>query len=342
MAKALCIILVVLMHCEGAYDDANWFYREELKLAWRGMNAAIRPLRMPLFFLVSGLLASASILRPDSRAQRNRFHRPLYLYLLWGALLSWAIPTGFAPEIPDNILVQMGMTIGLVAAFSWYMLALAVFFLFTKMTLRLPLPMVLLLCAGLSAVGTFYQDMFVMHQSKLLRCLFFFVVGARMRDQVLALGKTPSMARTVAFGIAFLAGVVALHGSDNYLLPVDVAAVGFGISLCCLLSERPSLMRPARWLARRTLPIYLLHFLMIPALAYIGSQILPPTLLDSFWFGLAVPLLSVPVMIVASLIAHRLLLLIGATWLFDLPYRARPQDASETPHPHTRPVPVTS
>lgn len=338
MAKALCILLVVLMHCEFAYDNADWLYRAELKQAWHVMNEAIRPLRMPMFFLVSGLLASGSVMNPNRRSLQNRLHRPLYLYFLWGALLSWVLPVGFAPDVSDNIIIRLGMSIGLIATSSWYMLGLAIFFVLTKMTRGVSLIAVFFLCACLSAIGTIYQDMFVMHQSKLLRCLIFFVAGVRMRDQLFSLGDAASMSRTIAFGALFLIGSIALYGSDNYLLPVDLAAVVFGISLCRILVERKSLLRPARWLAQRTLPIYLLHFLMIPALAYLGTQILPQALLRSYWFGLIVPLLSLPVLIASSLIVHKLLMAAGATWLFDLPSRDRLANVPEWQPPSDGPA----
>ncbi|WP_420144382.1 acyltransferase family protein [Sphingobium sp.] len=77
LAKAICILLVVMMHCEGGYDLAGWQHQPMLKSIWHGLNEGIRPIRMPLFFLISGLLASGSILHPSDQTTRNRLHRPL-------------------------------------------------------------------------------------------------------------------------------------------------------------------------------------------------------------------------------------------------------------------------
>lgn len=201
------------------------------------------------------------------------------------------------------------------------MLALAIFYLITKMTLRRPLPVVLLLGAALSITGTLFQDVIFGQQPKLFRCLIFFLIGVRMKDQIMGFARAATTTRAAFLGAAYLAGATAMHGTNNFALPVDMVAVAFGVTLCQVIATRWAVvMEPARWMAGLTLPVYLIHFPLIHALAWLGDRFLPQSMLGNFWIGLIAPTLSVPVLIVASLAIFRLLSSIGAGWLFDLPF----------------------
>ena len=56
--------------------------------AWDWVDDTLKPLRMTLFFLLSGIFASSSIDRPWRSVFRKRVGSPYYLYVVW-LLLQW-------------------------------------------------------------------------------------------------------------------------------------------------------------------------------------------------------------------------------------------------------------
>ncbi|PNU04022.1 acyltransferase family protein [Novosphingobium guangzhouense] len=325
LAKAGCILLVVLMHLGEQVGQMPWVANSELEAGWHVVNGFIRPVRMPLFFLVSGLLASDSIMRPRADTQRNRLVKPLYLYFTWGLIYQFFLPMDAAASWTELTYHNHLVPVLLLARMSWYLVALGIYYLLTRITLPLPVWATLLLCAVLSVLGTVFEGQLAAHEPKMLRCAIFFVAGVRMKDEILAFVERASASRVLLLGAGYLAGAALALKSDTFLLPVDVLAVAAGAMLCVLVARRGSvLIRPASWLAKRTLPIYLLHFLMMPALAFLIERWAAPVL-GSVWAGAIYPLVAVPVVVVACLAGNVLLVRTRAAgWLMDLPTWQRP------------------
>src|SRR6201995_383606 len=77
-AKGLCIILVVMFHTVGHYQEAVG------ATGW--MQAIIdfsKPFRMPDFFMISGLFLSRTIDAPLTKYLDKKVVHFLYFYLLW-------------------------------------------------------------------------------------------------------------------------------------------------------------------------------------------------------------------------------------------------------------------
>jgi len=319
VAKAACILLVVMMHSGDHILTLPWAHKDQLAHGWLMVNGFIRPVRMPLFFLVSGLLASDSIVRPRENTRRNRLVRPLYLYMAWGVAYQLLMPLGAEPTWFTLSIDNAFLPILMLVVMSWYLAALGIYYVFTRVALPLPLPVVLMLCAGLSVLGTIYGPDLIGHQHKVLRCAFFFVAGVRMKDAVLEFVARATLLRAAPLCAGFVAGALICLKYNTFLLPVDVLAVAAGASLCAVAARRiAALKAPAMWLAGRTLPIYLLHFLVLPLLAYLVGRYATP-LLGSFWLGLAYPILAVPFVVGVSLAIHAVLMRARGGWLFDLP-----------------------
>lgn len=324
VAKAVCILLVVMMHLGEQLALMPWAHQGMLRDGWHDINGFIRPLRMPLFFLVSGLLASDSILRPRRDTQHKRLTRPLYLYVLWGTLGQAICPID--PTLPwftlsaDNRFLH----VPLLVTMSWYLVTLAMYYLLTRITLDLPVVLTLAICAVLSILGTVFEPDMAGHQPKMLRCAIFFVAGVRMKDTILAFADRASLRRALVLGFAYVVAALVGVWADTFLLPVDIVAVAAGIVLSVLAARRLSgLVSPASWLAKRTLPIYLLHVFMMPLLAYFLAALAAPVL-DSFWAGAIYPVIAVPVVVAPSLALHALIRRTPAgAWLFDLPLQHR-------------------
>jgi peptidoglycan/LPS O-acetylase OafA/YrhL len=327
MAKAACIVLVVLMHCETYLPTVDWGFHGRIARGWEVVSDYFRPIRMPLFFLVSGLLASNSIMRPRPDTQRKRMLRPMYLYLLWGVIFQVLTPQW--SEVTENMHWSQStlVMISFLVVSCWYLAALAVYYLLAKFTLRMPVLALIGLCAAVSIFATFHEHDMAGHQAKLLRCALFFIVGVRMRDQVLAFVAEATPSRMVALAAVYLMGATVCVRYDTFLLPVDVVAVALGAIICQLAVRRYEPLKAAsRWLAHRTLQIYLIHFLVLAALAAVYERLIVPGTPATFWMGVTLPLMWTPVAVAVSLVAHKLLLTLRLGWLFDLPW---PSDAHE-------------
>ena len=65
VAKGICILLVVLHHIAGKqYGIVVPAGLGQAEDAWLWITAALKPIRMPLYFVVSGLVATSSVARP--------------------------------------------------------------------------------------------------------------------------------------------------------------------------------------------------------------------------------------------------------------------------------------
>lgn len=320
LAKAGCILLVVMMHLGEYMANMPWADKAELVSVWHVVNGLIRPVRMPLFFLVSGLLASDSIMRPRIDTQRNRLVKPLYLYFVWamiyqilapiGPVGTWLEFTGGNRFLPALLLAQV----------SWYLVALGMYYLLTRITLPLPVWATLLLCAVLSVSGTMFEGQLAAHESKMLRCAIFFVAGVRVKGEVLAFVERATPLRVLVLGAAYLAGAMVALRFDTFLLPVDVLAAAAGAMLCMLVARRGSVLTgPASWLAKRTLPVYLMHFLLMPVSGLLIERWASPVL-GNIWLGALFPILALPPIVAVCLGLHVVMVRTrAAEWLLDLP-----------------------
>lgn len=89
IAKGIAIVLVVFYHAV--------MFTAELGIAnpWDRINTALDTFRMPLFFFMSGLMATRAVQLSYSLLFRRRMLRLLYLYVLWCTaqwLFFWVLP----------------------------------------------------------------------------------------------------------------------------------------------------------------------------------------------------------------------------------------------------------
>ena len=83
--KATSVILVVLWHVVQTLDV--FIDGTIVADAWYQFMLFLEPLLMPVFFVVSGMLASSAVKRPWSWT-KSRTIGVLYLYLVWHTLLA--------------------------------------------------------------------------------------------------------------------------------------------------------------------------------------------------------------------------------------------------------------
>ena len=105
-AKGLLIVLVVFWHVVmKSYLTIDWRLGIPIPGAWGLIADITYPVRMPLFFLISGCFAANAVARPWAAVFRSRVVRFLYLYLLWTLIhmvTMWAFPD-FPTLIPRSV-----------------------------------------------------------------------------------------------------------------------------------------------------------------------------------------------------------------------------------------------
>ncbi|QDE33575.1 hypothetical protein FIV50_01430 [Microbacterium foliorum] len=90
VVKGVCIILVVLWHVVTKHaievDGAG-----AITGAWATLNAQLLPLRMPLFFLISGMFDGSVVNAPAGTPWRRRAGRLAAAYVIWVVIQTFVL-----------------------------------------------------------------------------------------------------------------------------------------------------------------------------------------------------------------------------------------------------------
>src|SRR6185295_6292340 len=144
-AKGFCIVMVVMMHStlgvEAAAGQTSWMHYAV---------AFAKPFRMPDFFLISGLFL-ARVIERDWRTYLDRkvFHFA-YFYVLWVTIQFAFKAPGLAAE-HGALGVARLYAEAFIEPFGtlWFIYLLPIFFVVTKLTLRVPVLVIFLIAAAL-------------------------------------------------------------------------------------------------------------------------------------------------------------------------------------------------
>jgi fucose 4-O-acetylase-like acetyltransferase len=312
-------ILLVVMHHAGIYERSLFPSADNgITHFWVGIELLLYHLRLPLFFFVSGSLASgyfSSRRRPSPKGAWQMART----YVLWSLILlvlapAWPMDgTAFPPDLSRIPALLWG------ASVAWYLWAIALCFAIANGTRWLR--SVPLLLAAL-VVSSVLQSQFAWLGTSFhsfARCLPFYLLGFRfpmLGTEIVALRGF----RKVAFPL--LGYLLILTVSSGFSIPnfmLDLAGLLIGLLLVGLMMRRlPTQAAWAQWIGLRTLPIYLLHF---PIIAVIGCTTIrhyAPLPSNSLLMAIYVPALSVCA-VALSLAIHALLTRAGASWLFTPP-----------------------
>ncbi|MDO9458159.1 acyltransferase family protein [Nocardioides sp.] len=335
VAKGVCIVLVVLWHVTRKdYLQLPWDLGVPVTGAWGQISEVLLPVRMPLFFLISGLFAARQLDRPWARVWSGRVAPVLYLFVLWTLVhtVVLQLTPGFDTAVADgplDLLVQLTVTPGNL----WYLLALAAYVVVARGTRRVPhgaLAAALLLSA-VAAAGVVPTPG---NRYGLLTNLVWFLLGTRVPRLGPVVGRlTRPRARTVVVAVAaFAVGAVAWQalGAGTWfgVRPVlGLLGIAAGTAVASVVSLVPRWGEVLAGLGRQTLPVYVLHLPLV-ALVHLGSARLVG---EGSWAAGSLPLaLGYPVVVsvvvvTACLTLHRLLVAAGAGWLFVAPWLTAPQ-----------------
>lgn len=324
-AKGACIVLVVLHHvvtkhvAEVAPPSLEW-----LAQAWSQASFTLKPVRMPVFFVVSGLLASSAVARPWSPAVRRRVASPAYLYVVWLLLLGAFFSV--ERDLPMNRTQDLGeLALDLVVASTglWFLYALALYFVLARLTLRVPTPCLLGAAAAMAASAS-WLPIDEANRVSLIVHFVHFAVGVRCPELVrrLAEDRRPL---TVSLTVAFVVGTV-LIGWSGVSLSVEITLLSLlgvpcGIRLAAASARLPRLADGLAWIGRRTLPVYVLHVPLLAVVHHVGPDLLPDGGVPALALATAYPLLVSAAVVVACLALHGIAVRVGLRALFELPRR---------------------
>jgi threonine dehydratase len=332
VAKGVCIVLVVLWHVVTKhYQRVEWDTSISWSAAWGTLGEQLLPLRMPLFFTISGLFAVGAVARPWPVLLRTRVAGFFYLYALWLLIhtaVMWSTPTFDTARARSAGALIDQLTIS--PTNLWYLFALALYFAVARATRRVPTAWLLTAALVLSAAAAADLLPVVSNRGQVYQNLLFFLAGLRLRPTIQTYASTASVRRLVAAGAAYAAALLAMASAGAQRWPgvwpaVSVLAVAFGIAAAVMIARH--LTRAARALSglgTRTLPVYVMH---LPLLAVVDRVLRGP--LDVLEPRTALvaalePVALTALLIVVCLLLERVLRRRGTGWLFAMPGSRRP------------------
>ena len=329
LVKACSVLLVVQMHFVQMLVAAH---TTAITGFWQIYIQVMEPLRMPIFFVVSGMVAASALSR-DWRSNRRRTLGVGYLYVLWSVLLLGLLALVSMEPTPSlgELLTEIPAVLAFPTDGYWYLLALLAFFVLAKLTRRYPAWLVV----GVAAVPALFRVAtleFVdwaaepVHSPGMLASLplnlVFFLIGARMRDLVAGLASKANWALVLVFGSAALWLSVAKIQSQNEwgvnALPTSLLWVATGVMAAALLIRSSGVRRFGAYLGARTLPIFVLQFPIL-VLAREFLAITGPSPLASPFVQVLFPLLTTAATVAVALAIHRLCQKPALSWLFRAP-----------------------
>jgi uncharacterized membrane protein YcfT len=319
-AKGLSILLVVAHHAVSFLHTSGL-----APPAVVAANTALASMRMPLFFLVSGLFIAGPVAAPWRTFLHKRVAFFLYLFVVW-TLLRFAffhLPAvgDVDPYVDETEIEALALAPLIPGSGVWFIYALALFAVIAKLIRGAPVWLQLGAAGVVSAlVGAeilqFEADVWM----RMARYLFFFLLGWHARTLVERVAQSSTALRVtvvaaVCVGCAVGAVALGIRWIPGIALALNVLAVTFGVLFAAWIA-RYRVGRPLVALGAQTLPVYLIHIAWI-AVAVVGLRYLdvPPAA------EYALPVALAVVCTVLSLATHRVLVSGGASWLFALPSR---------------------
>lgn len=331
-ARGAAIALVVLLHTRE-WHYAEFDYHFPGRAFWDTFIAFAGTVRMPLFFMVSGLLAVSSLSRPLASGGARKPQVIVHLYLLWLGIYTVVfaiLPTDGQVRSVDGPLDALSQIVVPDTAL-WYLWALVVYYLALRACARLPQRIVLAVAAMLSIVGTAVTGLEAHgFLASVMKNFLYFALGAYYAGHWKAVAATATWTRLGVFGGVYLILTAALLSNGAHPVVhwagVDqltgIVAIHTGVLGSSLLARSRRLSSPFRFLGGRTLPIFVLQALLIGFVNALAAGPLVdalPSLLGSPAAGLLYPPVLALVVLALSVAVGEGAKRVHLGWLFDLP-----------------------
>lgn len=274
--RGIAILLVALFH------SANWLLGAGFDIPyWREINDALSSMRMPLFFVLSGLFAPKWLLKPWRDLWTVKVRLYLWVFLLWEVIGSIVFLLGQTMKGEGFGLRQaiLGLAISpVLPRFElWFIWALSIFFVVAKLSRRVDPRLQLVIAGAVSVVALSGLETANVGWTGSLKYYFFFLAGIYLRTWIIRVGEVDNRLLIGAAMLLWMAvtATVTLLGLRDvfglYFLNCLVGVVG-GIAFSRTL--RGAHWFGAHWLGtvgRITLPIYLAHTPIVILISFVLS-----------------------------------------------------------------------
>lgn len=320
VAKGACILLVVLHHVVAKYlehvlpPDLVWVAEP-----WQGLSTALKPLRMPVFFVISGFFAAGAIHRPWRLVVR-RVTSPYYLYVVWLLVyfVIYRIETQTEANRTDDLPDLLGELLWAETS-MWFLYALGVYFLFAKLLTPLPAPVVL---GAATALALWSGWSGIDHNNKLsvLSHFAFFVLGSYFPQAVRRCGDLsgPVLWRLAGAYAATFAGLQSTGLPWSVTLVVaSITGLPLGLGVMAKVAGTPRVGPALAWMGQRTLRVYVLHFAVILAVFH-SPLMITATGLGGLLVAALLPVVATAVVTATCLFVYELMVVHGCQHLFRM------------------------
>ncbi len=311
-AKGICIVMVVMMHSvlgvEAAAGQTGFMH---------ALVAFAKPFRMPDFFLISGLFLAVVIDRDWRTYLDRKVLHFAYFYALWVTIQFGFKAPAFAASDGWGV-VGLSYLEAFIEPFGtlWFIYLLPVFFVVTKLTRRVPPPLIWAAAAVLEiahpSTGWTVIDEFCAR-------FVYFYCGYLFASRVFALSDRARMMPASALGALALWAMLdaaAVHGGVSEL---PLLSLLLGLAGACAIVVAGTLLARARWMnwlrfcGERSIVIYLAFFLPMAATRTLLLKVL--RFADIGMVSLIVTVAA----LAGALAIWRLALAVGADFLFERP-----------------------
>jgi fucose 4-O-acetylase-like acetyltransferase len=318
-------MLVVLHHSIQWSDGAG-----HGSPIWLSVTEALSTMRLPLFFMVSGLLAARWMTAPWRSLLRVKVANLFWLFLLWQAftfLAYLAVPNVSTPGKSHVAELLTAAATPLRPQNSlWFIWALALFFMLSRLIFGKMPGWAVIAAAALPATLSFagVVQFGNVGWDGAANNYVFFAVGVFGVQHVKRLGEV--ITRTAAAGIvaawiAFVALVPAFEAVGLNLVSRGLGLLA-GIGLGILLQKSGYLMRAGR----STLTYYLPHFIFLGILAFLAS-VLPVPDSASWWLPLVMFAVTIRLCIDLRALAGKVSF---GRWAYEMPPGIIPSEAHKS------------
>jgi uncharacterized membrane protein YcfT len=316
--KGACMVLVVVLHVAMWYQGAPLGETE-----WLDISTELQPLRMPTFFLVSGILAQNMIYNNRPKARRRALNL-YFVYLLWTALVVIVVALPSDSHVPtiESLIANAVLPTG-----YWYIWALPVYYLVSAGARRLlgrgsvwlivPAAFLSFFAHDLEAsFRPFYAPLLDAASTTItpvMQNFLWFYLGLvakvwivrtfdRARPRTLVLAFVAALGLVIA--VRLLPGgattsLASVGGAKRLLQMLETPGYVVMMLSIFVLLRATTFTRFFNWIGRGTLPVYVFHLWLIAPITVVLS-IAPPL---ASWLGWIVPI----VLALAISIACRLI-----------------------------------
>jgi fucose 4-O-acetylase-like acetyltransferase len=341
VAKGMAILMVTLLHANlvVSLSGIDTFFSADI-------HEFLEPVRMPLFFLVSGFFASSSIRSSWKSLWNRRIAQYIWLLVIWSTIM-WLLSKVPAfegdPAFPADF-ISFLKTIVRPFSFIWFLWCLPVYFISAKLIQRINRRFVLVALTAVSVLGFALSELrnqdglidFIVASKAYtgaLKFFLFFWAATQYRNEILA--RVPkSVVYATVLAVAFATCVMILWYSDQAAVDafVSVPAAAAGVLLLLALAKVTHRSLPwgaakLRSMGARTVPLYVTQMpvLMLLVLPLKGVDSLTPPVASLVHLPLAW------IAILSAALISRFADALNLSWLFTAPAWVKLRDARTNP-----------